>query len=43
MSFINFEEAAIESEKIAKERQKQWDESRSNSSVNHPSHYRVVN
>ena len=43
MSFINFEEAAIESEKISKERQKQWDESRSNSAVNHPSHYRGVN
>lgn len=43
MSFIDFEEAAIESEKIAKERQKQWDKSRSNSAVNHPSHYRGVN
>lgn len=40
---INFEEATIESEKIAKERQKQWDESRSNSAVNHPIHYRGVN
>lgn len=43
MSFIDFEEAAIESKKIAKERQKQWDESHSNSAVNHPRHYRGVN
>ena len=43
MSFINFEEAAIESEKIAQEREKQWIESRSSSAINHPSHYRGVN
>lgn len=30
-------------EEIAEERQKQWDESRSNRAVNHPSHYRGVN
>lgn len=40
---ITFEEAIIESEKIAQEREKQWIESRSNSAVNHPSHYRGVN
>lgn len=30
-------------EEIAEKSQKQWDESRSNSAVNHPSHYRGVN
>ena len=30
-------------EEIAKKRQKQWDESRRNSAINHPSHYRGVN
>ena len=30
-------------EEIAQKRQKQWDKSRSNSAVNHPSHYRGVN
>lgn len=30
-------------EEIAKTRQKQWDESRRNSAINHPSHYRGVN
>lgn len=33
----------IEVEASAKERQKQWEKSRSNSAVNHPSHYRGVN
>ena len=40
MSFINFEEAAIESEKIA---QTDWEEAHRNNAVNHPSHYRGVN
>lgn len=30
-------------EEITRKRQKQWDKSRSNSAVNHPSHYRGVN
>lgn len=30
-------------EEIAQKRQKQWDKSRSNCAVNHPSHYRGVN
>lgn len=30
-------------EEAAKERLKKWDKSRSNSAVNHPSHYRGVN
>lgn len=41
--FTNFEEAAIESEKIAQKRAEEWIKSRSNSAVNHPSHYRGVN
>lgn len=30
-------------EEIAQKRQKEWEESRSNSAVNHPNHYRGVN